>query len=190
MIDELGITSEEDIDLASEDFFEPEGRPPLKPGRYLSKARELTSKNTRKGDPAVGVKFEKFQTLKGEDVQPFPPFENLYFHKQKSWNGEGEISSVGRYLKACGLPFNGLSPEELKANLNASQSIPVVVVVGWEQDYKEVAAYGQQDGDPKPKAKRTNFFKNQDGTFTHQKMVDGRVYTARAKVTGYEKFTG
>lgn len=199
MIDELDIDNEADggIDLASEDFFEPEGRKPILPGAYLSRSRTLESAKTRSGAPSVKVKFEKFQTPKGEDVRDFPPFETLYFHKQKSWDGEGEISTAGRYLRACGKRIAGLSNDELKASLNETENTPVMVIVAWEQDYKEFAAQLAQDGisedeakERKIKPKKTSFFKNADGTYTHQKMVDGRVYTARSRVSRYEPFKG
>lgn len=199
MIETLDIDNEagEGIDLASEDFFEPEGRRPIAPGAYLSRSRTLTSTKTQKGNPSVKVQFEKFTTMRGEDVREFPPFETLYFHKQKSWDGEGEISTAGRYLKASGQRYNGLSQEELVSALNETQTTPIVVIVGWEQDYKEFMAQLAQDGlseeqarEQKIKPKKTSFFKNADGTYTHQKMVDGRVYTARSRVVRYEPFKG
>lgn len=185
MIDDLNFGSEDDVQLASDDYFAPEGRPPILPGRYISKSRELTSGTTQKGNPCIKVKFDKFEDLKGNTVKDFPPFESLYFHMQKPYGGQGEISSVGVYLKACGRRYTGLTKEELIQELNQTTNIPVQVIVGWEQDFKEL----QDDPNTgkKEKPKRGSFFKPDGQHYQHQVQLDGRTYTAKAKVTGYEK---
>jgi hypothetical protein len=185
MIDDLSFSSEEDVVLATDDYFEPEGRKPILPGRYISKSRELSSGTTKSGKPSVPVKFDKFETTKGETVRDFPPYETLYFHMTTPYGGQGQISSVGAYLKACGLKYTGLTKDELKAELNQSANIPVVVIVGWEQDFKELET-DPATGKPE-RPKKTSFFKGTDGVYRHQIQVDGRTYTARSRVVGYEK---
>lgn len=184
------LTSE-DLEGASENYFEPEGRKPLEPGRYLSRSRTLEQGTTQKGKPCIKVNFHKdtFTKVKGDPIIGFPPFETLYFHKNKAWNGEGEISAVSKYLKACKLKFQDWAKGELAQLLPESASVPVVVIVGWEQDYKEVQA--RQQMDPEYKAKKSAFFKKADGSYTHQKQDEtGQVCTARAKVVGYEVYNG
>lgn len=183
MIDELQFESE-DVQLASDDYFAPEGRPPILPGRYISKSRELTASTTSKGKPCIKVKFDKFEDLKGNTVKDFPPFETLYFHMQKPYGGQGRISAVGVYLKACSRRYTGLTADELKDELNQTVNTPVQVIVGWEQDFKELQT-DPNTGKPE-KPKRGSFFKP-NGHYQHQVQVEGRTYTARARVTGYEK---
>jgi len=187
------IVGGEDVgELASSDFFEPEGRKPIAPGRYISRSRELTPGKTQKGNPSVQVKFMKdsFTKTDGSAMREFPPYETLYFHLQKSFDGTGEISSAGRYLRACGVDITKLEkdPEALKKAFQDSVNVPVVVIVGWEQDFKELQT-DPTTGKPE-KAKKTAFFKNADGSFTHQKKVDDRIYTARSRVVGYEPYKG
>lgn len=179
------LTSE-DMEGASADYFEPEGRAPLAPGRYLSRMRTLEQGKTSKGKACIKVTFPKeaFTTLKGEPIKGFPPFETLYFHKQKAFDGTGEISAVSKYLRACKLKFQDWAKGQLSELLSESESIPVVVVVGWEQDFKEV-----KEGE---KAKKTSFFKDPaTGKYLHQrKDSEGNVVTARARVVGYEVYRG
>lgn len=199
------IVGGEDVgELASGDFFEPEGRKPIAPGRYLSRSRELVPGLTNSGNPKVSVKFSKesFTKLDGSTVREFPPYEDLYFHKQKSYDGTGEISTAGRYLRACGVDiaaFDALEPDARKKAIAAAfaehANTPLVVIVGWEQNFKELGPdpSGKTDKNGKvytERPKKTAFFKNPDGSYTHQKKVDGRVFTARSRVAGYEPYKG
>lgn len=190
-INDLPLESE-DLEGATADYFEPEGRRPILPGRYVSRSREHAFHKTAKGKPAVRINFGKsgaFETLKGESVKDFPPFETLYFFKQKPWEGEGSISKVSLYLKACKQKFQNFTKEELVEALRYADSVPVVAIVAWKQDYKEVAEY--QATDPEYKPKKTAFFKDGAGNFVHQKKdEEGRTCTARAEVVGYEVYRG
>jgi hypothetical protein len=191
-IDEL-LTSE-DLEGASEDFHKPEGFAPILPGRYLSRSRKLESAKTQKGKPAFKVSFNRdsnWTTLKGEPVRAFPPFETLYFHKSPVFGGEGEISSASAYLRAAKLKFQNWKEGEVSQLMTESQDVPVVVIVGWEQDYKEIQ--GQLDEAGKPvRPKKTAFFKDpQSGKYLHEKKdQDGNIVKARAKVVGYEVYKG
>lgn len=189
------MTSEEVPELASPDFHEPEGFRPPAPGRYISRSRKLEPSQTSTGKPSIKVSItrEDFTDLSGTRPRELPPFVTLYFDKRKSWDGEGEISDVGRYLKACGLPYEGLTKDALIESLRASETIPVVARVGWEQDFREAQANGQteqgKDGKAYTKVMKTSFFKVGD-RYVHQRKIDGKTYTAKGKVIGWEPFRG
>lgn len=184
-IDE-NLTSE-DLEGASEDFHKPTGFAPILPGRYLSRSRKIEPAKTKSGKASLKVTFSRdtnWTTLKGEPVKAFPPFETLYFHKQKVYGGEGEISSAAGYLRACKLKFQNWKKGEVGDLMEESQDIPVVVIVAWEQDFRQVKE-GQ-------KPKKSAFFKDpQTGRYLHEKKDEnGEIVTARAKVVGYEVYTG
>lgn len=186
--------SSEDLEGATPDFTKVTGFRPMDPGRYLSRSRSHAWAKTSKGKPSIKINFgkqEAFETLKGEPVKAFPPFETLYFHKNKVFEtqGSGAQSAVSAYLSAAKLKSNNWEKDELQELVLEADTVPMVVIIGWEQDYKEVQA--RQEEDPSYKPKKTSFFKTPSGGFVHQKKDDeGFLCTARAKVVGYEVFNG
>src|SRR5690349_8264048 len=106
-INDLPLESE-DLEGETADYVEPVGRRAILPGRYISRSREHAFHKTSTGKPAVKINFGKsgaFERFDGTPVKDFPPFETLYFFKQKPWEGEGSISKVAAYLKACKQKF-------------------------------------------------------------------------------------
>ena len=158
----------------------------LQPGLYLSKGRMINGRKKDDGTTTFEVSFigglENPET--GEVVAnggfPLRHYISTKLFVQK--NRPGKTSSVAQYLRAAGIDPKDVTPLE---GLTESQTIPVVVSIGWEEKIER-----NPDGSyAKTQLKTKDFNQGTKDAPVYVPVVlwGSQTYTARHKVNGFRK---
>lgn len=158
----------------------------IPPGRFLSTSREIKPRPAQAGKP---ITFEiQFPTglQNGKTTYGLGRFPERTWVSTKLFEQAGragKTSSVAQYLRACGISPKGMSTSEIITAMQESQTMPVEVVVGWEERVTPDA-----DGRwPKTKLRTKHFNKGskESPVYVSEAEIDGVTYHARHRVVGF-----
>lgn len=151
------------------------------PGNYLSQSREIRAKQKDDGTVTFELTFVGGLTdpNTGKVIFAARPEKTWLSTKKYTRTGRpGQTSSVAEYLRACGMDPKQVG--SLTDALLASQSIPLLVYVAWEDRSEKVGDTWVNAG---LKTRDFNQGSKEEPHYVPQVEKDGKVYTARARVT-------
>lgn len=149
------------------------------PGRYVSNSRTVSAKQKPDGNITFEITFNGIVDEKGRKFLR-PDRTWISTKKFTRYNRPGQTSGVAQYLRACG--FDPKQVADLKESMTLSTTMPVGVLVGWEDKSVKDAS-----GQWKNAGLKTRDFLNAEGKYVPQVEINGSVYTARPRVQTFFK---